>query len=299
VEQDVPEVAGLVGAKACRGGDATFRDGYPRMVEPPAVIRAQERTRFRVEPFAECAKSGVDCTDHDIERWLAHFGQPNQSRLLVDPRPLEMLRKEAERTGNAAVTACRIGRYVRSCLRVAGRLEAMTPGGTAAEATASAATWRAVRRRDSAARRVAGGANRQDERTQHHGHAPTARIAALATRRIGIGSSRPNGPTVAAQLPVPNCTICGVVLIVALPPDAVTDALPIHTPAVANSPHNTSPARPLLTWPDSRFCGCRECHSAQVPKPKQTAAAIKAAEASRAELIGRIDLRLVGEAEGC
>jgi len=32
---------------------------------------------------------------------------------------------------------------------------------------------------------------------------------------------------------------------------------------------------------------------------KQTAAAIKAAEASRAELIGRIDLRLVGEAEGC
>ena len=49
------------------------------------------------------------------------------------------------------------------------------------------------------------------------------------------------------QPPVPNCTICGVVLIVALPPDAVTEALLIQTPAVANSPHNTRPARPRPT----------------------------------------------------
>jgi hypothetical protein len=46
-----------------------------------------------------------------------------------------------------------------------------------------------------------------------------------------------------------------VVLIVALPPDAVIDALLIHTPAVANSPHSTRPARPRPTYPVSRFCG--------------------------------------------
>src|SRR5271165_90314 len=80
-------------------------------------------------------------------------------------------------------------------------------------------------------------------------------------------------PPVENQPPVPNCTICGVVFIVALPPDAVIDALLIHTPAVANSPHNTRPARPRPTWPVSRFCGWRLCHKAQTPRPKHTAAA--------------------------
>src|SRR5260370_15473816 len=75
---------------------------------------------------------------------------------------------------------------------------------------------------------------------------------------------------VETQPPVPNCTICGVVLIVALPPEAVIDALLIHTPAVANSPHNTRPARPRPTWPVSRFCGWRLCPKAPPPQPKHT-----------------------------
>jgi hypothetical protein len=48
------------------------------------------------------------------------------------------------------------------------------------------------------------------------------------------------------QPPVPpwKFTMPGVVVIVAAPPEAVIAALLIHTPAVANKPHNTRPAMP-------------------------------------------------------
>ena len=112
-------------------------------------------------------------------------------------------------------------------------------------------------------------ADRQNKRAERHAPVPekirisaSGRVPVLTTMRERTIMGNPEAadlpPDVAGRLcraagrpwhqpPVPNCTICGVLLTVALPPDAVTDALLIQTPAVANSPHSTSPARPRPT----------------------------------------------------
>ncbi|MCG7354631.1 hypothetical protein [Roseomonas mucosa] len=64
-----------------------------------------------------------------------------------------------------------------------------------------------------------------------------------------------------------------VPLTVAEPPEAVCAALPIQTPPVAKRPQRTMPARPIATLPPSRFCGWRDCQSAQAPPTRQISAA--------------------------
>ena len=73
-----------------------------------------------------------------------------------------------------------------------------------------------------------------------------------APERGGLPASGKDASVLAGascgQLPVPpNCTMAGVSLIVAALPEAVIEALPIHTPAVANRPHSTRPAMPRPT----------------------------------------------------
>ncbi len=245
--QNLRQFAGSRRADELGRDRSPARQSQPRVMQRTTVRTDGDRAGLAVETFSACPKATVHLAHQTDQSGLAHLRQPDEANLLVDARPIEMTHETA--CGTAVTFVVYSGWQAAIGARVAlgNRLRAL---------------------------RVV--TVRGDDEGQHQPRNRTEICARNDTTPLmfrdvsdmdtnlfllcaewpaGPQGERSDRPFADQPPPVPNCTMAGASLMDAWPPDAVTDALLIQTPAVANRPQSTRPAMPLPMLPVSRFCG--------------------------------------------
>ena len=108
-QQRASQFARPAAAEPRSGCAGTFPQRRASVIEPPALRRISLRRHGRIQALAQRPQPEMDLAHGDVDRRLAHFGEPDELRLIVNAGAVEVPHEEAKRALRCRVAGVCVG----------------------------------------------------------------------------------------------------------------------------------------------------------------------------------------------